>query len=72
VEPSLNLTELPKFEENIGSMKVKDICHPIEEKKDKEETCIVCLRVLRVLCVNQELTTCKVKINNMFETAVAI
>jgi len=73
LKPSVNLMELPKFEENIGSMKVKDSCHSIEEKKSREETCIVCLGVLQILCVDQkELTTCKVKINNMFEAAVAI
>ena len=33
----------------------------------------MCLGVLQILCVDQkELTTCKVKINNMFEAAVAI
>lgn len=74
LKPSVNPVELSKFEENIGSMKVKDSSHSIEEKISREETCIVCLGVLQMLCVdqNQELTTCKGKINNMFEAAVAI
>jgi len=55
-------------------MKVKDSCHSTEEKKGREETCIVCLGVLQMLSVNQiqELTTSKGTVNNMFEAAVAI
>lgn len=74
LKSSVNFMELPKFKENIGSMKVKDSCHSTEEKKGREETCIVCLGVLQMLSVNQiqELTTSKGTVNNMFEAAVAI
>ncbi|KAH9321326.1 hypothetical protein KI387_015965, partial [Taxus chinensis] len=61
LKPLITPTELPKFEDDIGSMEVKDVCASTREKQDRNETCIVCLGILQMTFLDQkkETTTCQ-------------
>eukprot|EP01018_Ginkgo_biloba_P013331 Gb_17462 [translate_table: standard] len=66
--------DVSNFEENIGSVELKDGQLSIQDTQGVKENCIVCLGILQMLCDDQkqEMTICKGEISDIFVAAVSI
>ncbi|XP_057866056.1 uncharacterized protein LOC131073608 isoform X2 [Cryptomeria japonica] len=72
LKPLITPTELPKFEDDISSMEVKNVCSSTEEKEVTNETCLVCLGILQTAILDQkkETTQCKGNVAVLISEAV--